>query len=149
MKQDPQPVVGEDCDMYNEIEAMSTLRKGRNWQDVVRVVHFANSHATTCDGLGLGRGVRGDPTNTLDRRASRRLVHCESLIVQADGQRIELDVDLPDDIRILSDRRDCSKFHKGSFLGRESLRRSPHTNTYREINGEGDGYPGWTVDRYD
>jgi 23S rRNA (cytosine1962-C5)-methyltransferase len=63
-------------------------------------------------------------------------------------ESVEAETDLPDDIAVLSDRLNNHKFHEGSFLGRRSLRENPLTNAYREINGEADGFPGWTVDRY-
>jgi 23S rRNA (cytosine1962-C5)-methyltransferase len=50
---------------------------------------------------------------------------------------------------MLADRRNHHEFSKGSFLGRASLQANPSTTAYREINGAADGFPGWTVDRYD
>ena len=41
-------------------------------------------------------------------------------------------------------------FAQGSFLGRRSgLAQNGQTNSYREVNGAADGFPGWIVDRYD
>jgi 23S rRNA G2069 N7-methylase RlmK/C1962 C5-methylase RlmI len=101
-------------------------------------------------------GVRGDAlADPLERRASRRLVHCDSMTVTSltnlddDPVMIE-ECDLPDDVANYANRRDGAVFNKGSFLGRQSgLSQNGLTNAYREVNGAADGYPGWTVDRYD
>jgi 23S rRNA G2069 N7-methylase RlmK/C1962 C5-methylase RlmI len=100
-------------------------------------------------------GVRGDASAApLDRRAARRLIHCHTIEVKAAAAKFEGTSDkIPDDIAVLSLPRDSSSteslFQNGSFRGRAGLQQDPLTNTYREINGAGDGYPGWYVDRYD
>lgn len=97
-------------------------------------------------------GIRGDSTaSPLDRRAQRRLIHCESLrvssLVQDDWMEAEADV--PDDIAVLTEES-LSFQESGSFRGRSNFQFGPEvTNAYREINSAADGFPGWTVDRYD
>ena len=87
----------------------------------------------------------------MDRRASRRLIHCKAISVSSlvvdDHAQVEAEY-LPDDIAILAERLNHHKYKQGSFLGRSQLRKNPLTNAYREINGAADGFPGWTVDRY-
>ncbi|KAL7481679.1 hypothetical protein ACHAW6_007359 [Cyclotella cf. meneghiniana] len=145
------------------IEVISRLRKGRD-QDPVSTVEISLSdgasscsHAVLMCQDRLGDGIRGDVlADPLDRRAARRLVHCESMVVSS---LVNLDVEpvvvtagpsLPDDVAIYASRRDGAIFIKGSYLGRQSgLAQNGLTTAYREINGAADGYPGWIVDRYD
>lgn len=141
-----------------QVEMISKVRKGREG-DVSQTVRFVVSeHFATCSSI-ISRaqvqfedGIRGDPAgNPFDRRAPRRLIHCNSIAVSSltfdETVNVETD-NFPDDIAILSDRLNGHKFKNGSFLGRQSLRNNPLTNAYREINGAADGFPGWTVDRY-
>jgi len=141
-----------------QVEMISRVRKGREG-DVSQTVRFVISeHFATCSSIispaqtQFDDGIRGDPAvNPFDRRAPRRLIHCNSIAVSSlmFDETAEAETDsFPDDIAILSDRLNGHKFQKGSFLGRQSLRRNPLTNAYREINGAADGFPGWTVDRY-
>ncbi len=141
-----------------EIEEVAKLRKGRDDDVVVTTrVYIPDGASTSDDAVHLCQqkymdGVRGDPNaNPLDRRANRRLVHCSSLSVSSLSQDdfAESESDLPDDIKILSGRRNNHQYTLGSFLGRAELKSNEHTNAYREINGAADGFPGWTVDRYD
>ena len=130
----------------------------------------------------LGDGIRGDPlAHPLDRRARRRLIHCQAMTVSSlvqDDDPVHVHLpNVPDDIALWSERRGSSGaaaaavrvgrpfsssssssssssyssrlFTRGSFLGRHALRDSTQTTAYREINGASDGFPGWTVDRYD
>jgi 23S rRNA (cytosine1962-C5)-methyltransferase len=141
-----------------QVEMISRVRKGREG-DVSQTVRFVVSeHFATCSSI-IGRaqtqfedGIRGDPAaNPFDRRAPRRLIHCNSMSVSSllFDETAEAETEnFPDDIVVLSDRLNGHKFQKGSFLGRQSLRINPLTNAYREINGAADGFPGWTVDRY-
>ena len=143
-----------------ETEVVAKLKRGRLDDPVatvgVGVVDYPSTgnHAVQiCQGL-FGDGIRGDPlANPFDRRAPRRLVHCDavsvsSLIVDDEAQAESAFV--PDDIALLSDRRNHHGYDpSGSFLGRAELYENPYTNAYREINGAADGFPGWTVDRYD
>ena len=71
-----------------------------------------------------------------------------SSLVQDDYSNKQV-ASLPNDIALVCDRRNNLAFRKGSFLGRQELRDSQSTTAYREINGAADGFPGWTVDRYD
>jgi hypothetical protein len=140
------------------VDMIAKLKKGRD-EDVVltAAITLPDGASTTHDVVNIcqnkfSEGIRGDPeANPLDRRASRRLIHCNSIAVSSlsHDDATEVTTEIPDDIRIYSDRRSCHKYEHGSFLGRNSLRRDPHTTAYREINGEADGYPGWIVDRYD
>ena len=141
-----------------QVEMISRVRKGREG-DVSQTVRFIISeHFATCSSVihpaqsQFEDGIRGDPAaNPFDRRAPRRLIHCNSMAVSSlkFDETAEAETEsLPDEIAILSDRLNGHKFKKGSFLGRQSLRINPLTNAYREINGAADGFPGWTVDRY-
>ena len=141
-----------------QVDMISRVRKGREG-DVSQSVRFVvTEHFSTCSSI-ISRaqaqfedGIRGDPAaNPFERRAPRRLIHCNSMAVSSllfdENTEVETD-NLPDDIAVLSDRLNSHKFKKGSFLGRQSLSENPLTNAYREINGAADGFPGWTVDRY-
>jgi len=142
----------------SEVEVVAKLRKGRE-DDIVLTtkVHIPDGASTSNDAVQVCQqefsdGVRGDAqANPLERRANRRLVHCSSLSVSSLTQDdiAESIVPLPDDIKVLADRRNHHEFKFGSFLGRSLLKDSEHTNTFREINGAADGFPGWIVDRYD
>ena len=141
-----------------QVEMVARVKKGRDG-DVSQTVRFVVSeHFATCSSIidraqaQFEDGIRGDPAaNPFDRRAPRRLIHCNSMSVSSlivdDTAEAETE-NLPDDIAVLSDRLNGHKFQRGSFLGRRSLRDNPLTNAYREINGAADGFPGWTVDRY-
>lgn len=141
------------------MDVVATLKKGRN-DDVVHAVKIVVPEApSSCSSVvepcqeQLQQGIRGDPAaNPFDRRARRRLIHCRSMSVSSlvydENMQVEIDT-LPDDIAVLASRRNDLTYKYGSFLGRASLRDNDLTNTYREINGSGDGFPGWTVDRYD
>jgi len=142
-----------------EIDIVGKLRKGRD-SDVVHTVSVVSPEGpSTCSSIidacqnQFQQGIRGDAAaNPFDRRARRRLIHCRSLSVSSLAQDDHIDVELPnlpDDIAVLADRRNSLTYSSGSFLGRSDLRRNLLTNAYREINGEADGFPGWTVDRYD
>ena len=141
-----------------QVDMISRVRKGREG-DVAQTIRFVVSeHFATCSSIircaqtQFDDGIRGDPAaNPFDRRAPRRLIHCNSMAASSliFDETAEAETrDFPDDIAILSNRLNDHKFEKGSFLGRQSLRNNPLTNAYREINGAADGYPGWTVDRY-
>ncbi|CAJ1946304.1 unnamed protein product [Cylindrotheca closterium] len=148
-------IPGEDID----IQLVSKVRKGREG-DTCQTVRFEiPEHKSTCANIiehaqsKFNDGIRGDPAaNPFDRRSPRRLIHCFSLsassLISDEDVMVETET-MPDDIAILSDRLNNHDFKKGSFLGRTSLRENPLTNAYREINGAADGFPGWTVDRYD
>ncbi|KAL7492071.1 hypothetical protein ACHAWT_001404 [Skeletonema menzelii] len=155
---------GEVCDGSTaKIEILARLKKGRDVDPVLSVgVEFPDgsstcSHAVLLCQDRLGDGVRGDESaDPIDRRAARRLVHCNSMTVSSltclDDEPVVLESNpaLPDDIAIYANRRDGAEFRKGSYLGRQSgLAQNKLTNAYREINGASDGYPGWIVDRYD
>lgn len=142
-----------------QLDTVAKLRKGRG-DDVVQVVQVrfvegastSNSAVDVCQ-EGFQDGIRGDPAaNPLDRRASRRLVHCQELAASSlvvDESVQARSPELPDDIAVLSERRNHLEYKKGSFLGRAWLCRNKQvTNAWREINGAADGFPGWTVDRY-
>jgi hypothetical protein len=142
-----------------QLEVIAKLRKGRGDDPVVIVGVTLVEKPSTCNSViqpcqaQLLDGIRGDPVaNPLDRRAPRRLIHCDAIsvssLVQDDTATAETEY-WPDDISVLSDRRNHHCYTEGSFLGRAGLHDNPLTNAYREINGEGDGFPGWTVDRYD
>ncbi len=140
-----------------EFEVYAKLRKGRGDDLVTTSKIKIPDGATTCnDAVQLVQnkyldGVRGDPEgNPLERRANRRLVHCSSLTVSSltYDEVLECQSDVPDDVRVYSERRNHHEFHKGSFLGRDMLRHNSHTTAYREVNGAADGWPGWIVDRY-
>ena len=93
-------------------------------------------------------GIRGDPFSApLDRRAQRRLIHCESIQVSSllQDDWIESKSTLPADFEIL-----LNKNNEDPYGGRSCFHENLEiTNVFREINGAADGYPGWTVDRYD
>jgi len=155
---------GEACDGSTaRIEVLSRLKKGRDVDPVLSAaVDFPDgsstcSHAVLLCQDRLGDGIRGDESaDPIDRRAARRLVHCNSMTVSSlvclDDEPVSLESNpvLPDDIAIYANRRDGALFTKGSYLGRQSgLAQNEFTNAYREINGASDGYPGWIIDRYD
>lgn len=158
------PGGGETCDDSTAtVEVVSRLRKGRD-QDPVSTIKVSLADGTSsCSNAVLlcqdrfSDGIRGDPlADPLDRRAARRLVHCESIevssLVNIDDEPVAAEAGeaLPDDIAIYANRRDDAAFVKGSYLGRQcGLARNEDTTAYREINGAADGYPGWIVDRYD
>jgi len=141
----------------SKLEVLSRIRKGRG-DDIITSskISIPDGSSTCNDAVQLCQkeyqdGVRGDPAaNPLDRRANRRLVHCSELSVSSLSQDdfVSAQCELPDDIRILSDRRNNHEFKDGSFLGRRSLKDDDSTTAYREINGAADGFPGWIVDRY-
>lgn len=156
--------VGETFDSSTaHVEVLSRLKRGRDQDPVLTVSLDLTDGSSTCSNAvsliqdQLGDGVRGDRlADALDQRASRRLVHCGSMTVSSltnlDDEPIIIDNlgVLPDDIASYANRRDGTKFYKGSFLGRQSgLARNTMTNVYREINGAADGFPGWVVDRFD
>jgi 23S rRNA (cytosine1962-C5)-methyltransferase len=138
---------------------VSKLRKGRG-DDAIQTVRVTVPEVfSTCSTVvdpcqaQFQDGIRGDPgANPFDRRAPRRLIHCNSLSVSSlivdESLRAETP-GLPDDIAILADRRNHLEYVGSSFLGRAALKDNPSTTAYREINGDADGFPGWTVDRYD
>jgi len=139
------------------LEVMSKIRKGRGDDVIISSKVSIPAGSSTCnDAVQLCQreyqdGVRGDPAaNPLDRRASRRLVHCSELSVSSlsHDDFVDPKCGVPDDIRILSERRNNHEFKDGSFLGRSHLRDNEATTAYREINGAADGFPGWLVDRY-
>jgi 23S rRNA (cytosine1962-C5)-methyltransferase len=141
-----------------EMDIVSKVRKGRDGDTCQTVRVIISETASSCASIiphvqaQFADGIRGDPAaNPFDRRAPRRLIHCQSLTVSSlsydEDVQAELE-DLPDDIAILAERLNRHKYAKGSFLGRSGIRKNPLTNTYREINGAADGFPGWTVDRY-
>jgi 23S rRNA (cytosine1962-C5)-methyltransferase len=150
-----------------QLEIISKLRKGRG-EDVVQTVSVVVAEReSTCASVRdacqtlVVNGIRGDAAaSPLDRRAPRRLIHCQSMSVSSlihddsvTAQTTAADDDhhhhhLPDDIAVWSERRNHLTYHKGSFLGRAALRKDASTTAYREINGAADGFPGWTVDRY-
>jgi 23S rRNA (cytosine1962-C5)-methyltransferase len=142
-----------------EMEILAKLRRGRD-DDVVITVglavveHASNSNqiVQACQNQLLD-GIRGDPAaNPFDRRAPRRLIHCDAMSVSSLSHDDVAEVDsefLPDDIALFADRRNNHAYSEGSFLGRSELGGNPYTNAYREINGAADGFPGWIIDRYD
>lgn len=139
------------------LEVISKIRKGRGDDVIISAKVSIPDGSSTCNDVvqlcqrEYKNGVRGDPAaNPLDRRANRRLVHCSELSVSSLSQDdfVNPTCDVPDDIRILSDRRNHHEFKDGSFLGRRNLRDDESTTAYREINGAADGFPGWLVDRY-
>ena len=144
------------ADAVVDMEIVSKVRRGRI-DDPIQTVRITIPERLSTSSSIVGRiqeqfddGVRGD-ANPLDRRATRRLIHCTALSISSllhDDHTLAEAGDLPDDIAIFSDRLNNRNFVDGSFLGRASLRRNPLTNAYREINSAGDGFPGWTVDRY-
>lgn len=140
-------------------QVLSKLRTARD-DDIVHTVRYVfPERKSSCDSVvplcqdEFKDGIRGDPAaNPFDRRAPRRLIHCQSMSVSSLAVDDALEADttgLPDDMAIISDRRHSHKYTTGSFLGRASLGQNPLTNAYREINGAADGFPGWIVDRYD
>lgn len=145
---------------YNDakIDVMAKLKKGRDEDTVVTAkisipdgASISNDIVQLCQKEFLD-GIRGDPeANPLDRRAPRRLIHCRSLAVSSLSydDAVQAEIEIPDDIRIYSDRRNQHQYTSGSFLGRNHLQEQPFTTAYREINGEADGFPGWIVDRYE
>lgn len=142
-----------------EVEVIAKLRRGRGDDTVLVVGLSIAEHFSTCNHVvqicqeKLQDGIRGDPaSNPFDRRAPRRLIHCDAIAVSSltcdDAAEVE-SVCLPDDIVVLAERRNNHEFIDGTFLGRTELLENPYTNAYREINGAADGFPGWNVDRYD
>lgn len=141
-----------------KVEVVAKLRKGR-LDDVVFTgqVFIPEGVSTSNDVVQICQkelldGIRGDyAANPFDRRSSRRMIHCSSILASSltHDDSVEVSSDLPEDIRIVSDRRNHHEFIDGSFLGRRDLRINDYTNAYRELNGAADGYPGWIVDRFD
>lgn len=162
---DVKEVVEEDNPV--DIELISKLIKGR-FDDPVRTVKVmisdelsrCNHVIDPCQNEYMD-GIRGDPyTNPFDRRSQRRLIHCHSTLIGSaySDDQIQYTLDeLPDDISIYAERNNTKNdnknfkkhFMKGSYIGRAQLRDNTLTNSFREINGAADGYPGWYVDRYD
>jgi 23S rRNA (cytosine1962-C5)-methyltransferase len=141
-----------------KIETISKLRTFRGDNTITTVKVRVVDTITTSDDIvqlcqdEFSDGICGDcNANPLDRRAHRRLLHCSSLSISSlvVDDSIAEECSLPDDIQILCDRKKNHKYRKGSFLGRNDLRDNIYNTAYREINGAGDGFPGWTVDRYD
>jgi len=142
-----------------KMDIVSKLRKARGDDTIQTVQIMISERKSTCTSVvelcqtQFKDGIRGDPAaNPFDRRARRRLIHCNAMSVSSltydESGEAETEA-IPDDIAILSERRNHLEYKEGSFLGRTSLKNSPLTNAYREINGAADGFPGWTVDRYD
>eukprot|EP00540_Astrosyne_radiata_P007219 CAMPEP_0116833194 /NCGR_PEP_ID=MMETSP0418-20121206/6305_1 /TAXON_ID=1158023 /ORGANISM="Astrosyne radiata, Strain 13vi08-1A" /LENGTH=449 /DNA_ID=CAMNT_0004462625 /DNA_START=1 /DNA_END=1347 /DNA_ORIENTATION=- len=139
-----------------QMEVISKLRKGRSDDKVLTVGMAVVDRPSTCSQMvqacqsQLKEGVRGDATaNPFNRRAPRRF--CDAIAVSSlkvDDEAVAETEFLPEDIALLADRRANHVYSKGSFLGRAELYENPYTNAYREINGAGDGFPGWSVDRY-
>ncbi|KAL7531521.1 hypothetical protein ACHAXR_004092 [Thalassiosira sp. AJA248-18] len=154
---------GEVCDDSTaRIDILTRLKRGRDADPVMTVgITFPDGMSTCSHAVVLCQdkftdGVRGDAlADALDRRASRRLVHCESMAVTSlvnleDEPVVVEGCAVPDDVANYVGRRDGVGFRKGSFLGRQcGLGENGLTNAYREMNGAADGYPGWIVDRYD
>ncbi len=141
-----------------KFETYAKVRKGRGNDVVTTIKLMISDGASTCNhAVQLCQqqfidGIRGDAkANPLERRANRRLTHCSALTVSSltHDELVECSSEIPDDIRLLAERRNHHEFHKGSFLGRRTLAQDEHTTAYREINGAADGWPGWIVDRYD
>ena len=123
-------VGGEMCSTA-AIEVISRLRRGRD-QDPVSPVKVSLADGTSsCSNAVLvcqdkfSDGIRGDAlADRLERRAARRLVHCNSIevssLVNIDDEPVVADLGetLPDDIAIYAKRRDDAVFVKGSYLGR-------------------------------
>ena len=140
------------------IDVVSRLRTGRRDDPVqTAAVTFPDGFSSSADAVRevqaqFDDGIRGDAAaDPLDRRASRRLVHCGALLVSSlvHDDDVEAIEDPTDDIALLSERGEWgADFVRGSFLGRIELRNDDLTTAYREINGAADGYPGWIVDRY-
>ena len=168
----------------HEIHTLAKLRKGREKDEVqvAQVKLYAGdsidtTNGSTCDDIigicqdNFKDGIRGDAmAHPLDRRASRRLLHChemeliitttedegdrqtqEQMLTIRDPLMDNNEDNMPPDISIYANRQHSHGFTKagGDFLGRQTLQQNSLTNAYREINGEGDGLPGWIVDRYD
>lgn len=141
-----------------KMEMLSKVRKGRGGDTVLNVALTFVEQFSSCTSVvqpcqaQFADGIRGDPNaNPLDRRAPRRLIHCDSISVSSlsHDESVQLETDgMPGDIGVLADRRNHHEYSSGSFLGRSELKENPLTNAYREMNGEADGFPGWTVDRY-
>ncbi len=141
-----------------QFETYAKVKKGRG-NDVVTTVKLnIPDGASTCnDAVQLSQnefmdGVRGDgKANPLELRANRRLVHCSSMTVSSltHDDLVQCESNVPDDIRVLAERRNDHTYTNGSFLGRGELCKDEGTTAYREINGAADGWPGWIVDRYD
>ena len=142
-----------------QIDITSKLRKGREDDDVLTVKVTIPEIPSTCASvvdpcqMQLRQGIRGDPAaNPFDRRAWRRLIHCDAISASSfvfDETVTAETTELPCDISILAERHITHQFTSGSYLGRSCLKDNMLTTAYREINGAADGYPGWTVDRYD
>ena len=156
----PKPKALEDVPRDSiQMEILSKLRKGRLGDNVLTIGMAIVDMASNCNHVvqacqnQLQEGVRGDPSgNPFDRRAPRRLVHCDAMSVSSLGFDDDAEAEsefLPDDIAILADRRNNHDYVDGSFLGRAELNDNPYTTAYREMNGAADGFVGWTVDRYD
>lgn len=139
-----------------KIEALS--HRGAPDDSIRTVLVVVSDSDSTCSTAvnACSEPIRGDPTaSPFDRRAQRRLAHCQALTVSSvyamskSTTRSEAS-SLPDDLLVWmhGDKPDFDET-TGSFPGRTRLYHNPHTTAYREINGAADGYPGWVVDRYD
>ena len=141
------------------MDIVSKVRRGRGEDTVQTVKVMVPEILSSCSSIvqacqqQFQDGIRGDPAgNPLGRLANRRLIHCNSVSVSSltFDETVETETEsVPDDIAILAERRNQHQYKNGSFLGRAALKANPLTNAYREINGAADGFPGWTVDRYD
>lgn len=115
------------------------LRRGPGWtlleaQPITGRTHQIRAHLAAA-GCPVRADARyGDP---LDLRAPRLLLHCASLA-------------LPDGARWEAPAPPAFAPYLGAppAAARAGLAADPDTTCYRELDGEADGHPGWTVDRY-
>ncbi|MEZ4431032.1 MAG: class I SAM-dependent methyltransferase [bacterium] len=86
-----------------------------------------------------GCAIRGDARygDALDRRAPRALLHCAAVTLP-DGRRFEAPT--PPDFAHAQGLDPAA--------ARAGLAADAETTAWRALDGEGDGWPGWTVDRY-
>jgi 23S rRNA (cytosine1962-C5)-methyltransferase len=129
------PVAGKPAETRYTV-----LGQGTGWSLVQCEPRTGRTHQIRVHLAQAGCAIKGDGRfgDALDRRAYRTLLHCQRLVLP-DGTRFEA-----------PPPADFARYMGGSpAAARAELAADAHTTCYREVAGAADGWPGWTVDRYD
>ncbi|MCA9547958.1 MAG: class I SAM-dependent methyltransferase, partial [Myxococcales bacterium] len=129
-----QPLDGKPAETRVEVE-----RAGDGWALVRCEPVTGRTHQIRRHLAGAGTPIRGDGRygDALDRQAPHALLHCAALHLP--GPRVFEAPAPPAFARYLG---------LDAAAARAGLAEDPATTCYRELDGEGDGTPGWVVDRY-